>query len=165
MILAAGPARAEHDPILGPPDSAGAKAKKVTVIALTASMLAAYGAAVVFAAQASAAEDDRRDFSRANGGTGSLGPTDGRACTTVDQCAKLASLREEQLDARERVHVAIGVGVGIGLVAVATILLWRFPNSEHAQASDKATTASATTPRIVPQAGPQGGGISLEARF
>lgn len=79
MLFAASPARADHDPILGPPGSSGAKAKRVTVVAIFGASLVAWGASLIFLGQASSAMSDRRDLSRVNGGSGNLGAATARA--------------------------------------------------------------------------------------
>ena len=153
LFFGASPARADYDPILGPPNSSGAKAKKVTVVAIFGASLLAWGTSFLFLAQASSAASDRRELSLANGGTGNLGAND-PACRTADQCARLAQLRHDQGAAVDRFYIAGAVGAGLTLAGVATVLLWRLPEKE-----------SATAARLTPAVTAQGGGMTFEGRF
>ena len=150
LLLAGRPARADHDPILGPPDSAAAKTKKVVVIGLYGASLAAFGASLAFLAQASGAESYRKEAIQAAGG-----PSDG-TCTTVAQCEAARTFRTDQESALSRATVGLGVAAGLAVVSTVVLLAWQFPN-EKVDAKTSAKLATFTTG--------SGGGLGLAGRF
>jgi hypothetical protein len=146
ILAFAAPARADHDPILGPPGSDAATAKKAIVLSLYGASLASLGASFIFLAQANGADTDAKEAIQAKGG-----PSDG-TCKSVAQCDAARPFRQDQDAAKTRWEVAIGIGGAFAVAATATLLIWQFPNDKRAA-------------RVTPAVGPNGGGVNFEAHF
>jgi hypothetical protein len=152
-LFAALPARADgvtdrFGSPFGPADGQVPEAKKVVVLALAGGAVVSFGLSVVFLVQANSAETDRKNLLSDSGGAIDT-PT--AQCRTATQCSLLGDFRQKRDDATDRWTATMLIGGGLAAATIATVILW--PN------------AAAESVHVTPQAGPNGGGLSLEGRF
>ena len=99
--------------------------------------------------------DERRELSIQLGGTGDVGKND-VACRTTEECARKATLRDDQASASALFTGALVGAAVAGALTVASGIAW------FATAPEKKAGSGA---RLVPSAGPTGGGLNVVGSF
>lgn len=106
-------------------------------------------------ARANSAYDERRDLSVSLGGTGNVGTSD-VGCRTPAECTRKAELRDDQASARTMFYSGAVLAGVFGAAAIVGGVLWL---------GDSPKKTETRAARLVPSAGPTGGGLNVVGTF